>query len=271
MLKKKSAKQELTLPTEKTKPKTELSDFSILLYGEPKIGKTTLAAQFPDALLLLFEPGAKNLSVFARDVPTWEDFLGYLKLLKHDIGFKHVIIDTVDLMYKRCFDYCCKKYGFEHPQEENDFGRSWGKIRDEFTRGIVGLIQLDKGVIFISHAEEKELKTRGGRKYNKIVPTASKQGRTVIEGLVDVQFYYEYTTDGDSERKRRLIVEGSELITAGCRIENCFIDSETGEKLSEIPMGNSPSEAYHNLISSFNNEFTLVKKKSGLKLKKSTK
>jgi hypothetical protein len=42
----------MILPKEKSKPKTELSEFTIFGYGMPKIGKTTFAAGFPDAVFL---------------------------------------------------------------------------------------------------------------------------------------------------------------------------------------------------------------------------
>ena len=49
----------IKLPTKKSKIESDLSKYSILLYGKIKIGKTSLAAQFPDALFLMTEPGGK--------------------------------------------------------------------------------------------------------------------------------------------------------------------------------------------------------------------
>ena len=54
----------LTLPTEKSKPSSRLGDYTWLIYGAKKIGKTSLVAQFPETLILSFEPGTKALEVF---------------------------------------------------------------------------------------------------------------------------------------------------------------------------------------------------------------
>ena len=35
----------------------DLKGYTVLLYGEPKTGKTTTASKFPNALLLAFETG----------------------------------------------------------------------------------------------------------------------------------------------------------------------------------------------------------------------
>lgn len=35
----------------------DLCGYTVLFYGQPKTGKTTIASKFPDALLLAFETG----------------------------------------------------------------------------------------------------------------------------------------------------------------------------------------------------------------------
>ena len=70
----------IKLPTKRTEIEKDLSKYTIFLYGREKIGKTTLAAQFPDALFLMFEPGAKSLEIFRIDINTWAEFLEAIKL-----------------------------------------------------------------------------------------------------------------------------------------------------------------------------------------------
>src|SRR3990167_9705344 len=153
----KKQSKELSLPNEVSEPSNDISEYSILLYGREKIGKTTFAAQFPDAFFLLFEPGGKALSIYRREVLNWKDFLGYIKLLKEDDRFKTIVIDTVDLCYKACYDHIMEERGIDHPSEE-DWGMAWNLIKDEFTRAMATIQKLGRGVILISHAQEKELK-----------------------------------------------------------------------------------------------------------------
>ena len=90
--------EDISLPTELTKRMTRFGDFSLWLYGERKIGKTTLASLFPDAFFLFTEPGGKDLELMSRPVTNWKTFTGYVKLLEKDTRFKTVIVDTVDLV-----------------------------------------------------------------------------------------------------------------------------------------------------------------------------
>ena len=52
------------LPTTKTAPKNSLTDLTVLVYGQTKIGKTTLCSQAEGALFLATEPGLNALDVF---------------------------------------------------------------------------------------------------------------------------------------------------------------------------------------------------------------
>ena len=50
----------------------DLSGYITFVYGPPKTGKTTLASQMPDCLILAFERGYNALpGVIAQDVNSW--------------------------------------------------------------------------------------------------------------------------------------------------------------------------------------------------------
>lgn len=237
----------LTLPTERSVPSNKLSDFLILLFGEKKIGKTDLTAQFPDTFHLMTEPGGKAQSIYQRPINNWREFQGYVKLLEKDKRFRNVTVDTADLLYQYAFDYVAQKEGFDHPSEEA-YGKGWKAIRDEFSKWVLRLIATGKGVTFISHATEREIKMRGGEKYDRLQPTMSGQARDILEGLVDLWFYYGY--DGGN---RVLTIQGSDYIGAGHRLKQNFRYTD-GTPISEIPMGHDAEEAYRNLIAAFQNK-----------------
>lgn len=237
----------LTLPTERSVPSDKLSDFLILLFGEKKIGKTDLNAQFPNTLHLMTEPGGKAQSIFQRPVNNWREFQGYVKLLEKDKRFRNVSIDTADLLYQHAFDYVAQKEGFDHPSEEA-YGKGWKAIRDEFTKWVLRLIATGKGITFISHATEREIKMRGGEKYDRLQPTMSGQARDILEGVVDLWFYYGY--DGS---QRVLTIQGSDYIGAGHRLKHNFRYTD-GTPITEISMGANAEEAYANLIAAFQNK-----------------
>jgi len=216
----------LQLPTAKKKKNENLMEYTILIYGREKIGKTTLFSSFPDALFLATEPGTKGLEIFEFNhedggVKNWEIFRRAVDLLEGTDDFSNVVIDTVDRAYDMCLDWTCEKHGIEYPGTDaagkEDFGKSWRAIKDEFLVQIHRILQTGRGLCFTSHAKEETIKTRSGISYDRIYPTMSGQARKVIEALVDFFFYAEYVRDRDGNTRRILITQGDETVWAGAR------------------------------------------------------
>ncbi len=258
--------KEIKLATEKSVPCDHLRDFSQLWYGREKIGKTEVAALFDDPYFLLCEPGGKSVSMYKTEINDWEEFQATRRALSKTKKFGTVVIDTIDIAAKYCADRVMRRLGIKHPSEA-DWGKGWSMIHDEFQLEMSRLLKLGRGVIFISHDQEKEIK-RAGQTIHRTVPTLSNQARSVIEPMVDIWAHFEYNDDGD--RQIRLV--GDRHVAAGHRLgRNHFKGVEV------IPMGDSPEEAYQNYISAFNNALTggsaaalkATKGKPTIKLKRS--
>lgn len=247
----------LSLPTDLNEPPSELSAYSILLYGAKKIGKTSLAARFPKAIFLATEPGTKALRVYTVPITKWEDFIGYLALLektkKHE--FKNVVVDTVDILYKQCFNYVCRKHCIKHPSDENDFGKTWTEISETFEQGIYRLLNIDgMGKMLLSHDTEKEYEDREGNKLDRVQPTMDKGAMKIVEAAVDMIINYHY-----KKGKRYCRIDGAEDVVAGCRIEEHFLRQggkprTAGDRIVSIACGDTAQEAYDNILSAFNNK-----------------
>lgn len=240
----------LSLPTKKSVPMAHLDDYIQLYYGREKIGKTSLAAQFPDAVFLMFEPGGRALEIYQVDVHSWIDFKNYIKLLKEDSKFRTIVIDTIDLCYRMCLEYVQKhKLGGNHPADEG-YGKGWDKLKAEFSQTISDICKLGKGVIMLSHETEREIKLWKGGSYDLIAPTMSGVARDIIEPMVDIFGYYYY---GDDEQ-RYIKIEGDSESVGGTRLK------EAGffKGIDRIPMGNSAKEGYKNLCDAFSNKLKVT-------------
>lgn len=79
----------------------DLRGYSVFFYGEPKSGKTTTAAKFPEALLLAFEKGYNAIpGIMAQPINSWAEFKKVLRQLKDEKvkeKFSTIIIDTVNV------------------------------------------------------------------------------------------------------------------------------------------------------------------------------
>ena len=162
------------LPTVKSKPKTEWENFTTLIYGAPKTGKSTLASQFDHPIFLATEAGLNSLETFNVAIDSWDKFLevcGEIAQGKHE--FKTVVVDTVDNLFSMCSAYICKKNNIQH-ESELDWGKGWKLVKEEFARAITKLSLLPYGLLLISHAEPEEIKTRTGT-ITKWRPTMPRQ------------------------------------------------------------------------------------------------
>jgi hypothetical protein len=178
------------LPTQKKKKATNPFEFTILLYGVPKIGKSEACSRIPKALFLQTEAGLKNLDVYATDlIGTWEEFLTIAgEIAKGEHGYDTIIVDTIDGLYNLCSQYVCKKNGWEH-ESELDFGKGYARVKLELMRVLNKLSALPTGLVLVGHSKEKEVKQKSGKKYDRITLCFSGSIEEAITAFVDVALY----------------------------------------------------------------------------------
>jgi AAA domain len=257
----------LKLPDEKSSPSKSLFDYSILLYGEKKIGKTSMMSQPEGVLGFMCEPGGKAQEMYQVPCKNWAELRQYTRLFIKDPRYTVGLVDTADYAYAYCMLAVCQKLCIEHPSEE-DYGKGWNAVRTEFNNWVSELLHSGKGIVFISHTKNDEFKTRKNETYNKVGSSMPGQAKDILEGLIDIWANYSY--DG---KDRILTIGGSDEVDAGHRCEGHFLFQDNTPVLT-IPMGKSPKESFNNFIAAFNNKLPkqkgeVVKQKAlGLKLKK---
>lgn len=199
----------------------DLTGYSVLLYGQPKSGKTTIATRFPGALLLAFERGYAALSgVFAQDINSWGEFKKILNELKNpevQKVYKNVIIDTADLAYNFCEKYICNRENVENVSDLA-YGKGYAMIGAEFDEAIRRIISYGYGCILISHATDKVFKNENGEEYNQIVPTLDKRGRLICERTCDI-IGYSTAVDTPDGVVSKLYLRGTPRFVAGSRFK----------------------------------------------------
>lgn len=109
------------------------------------------------------------------------------------LPIKSAVIDIVDNLHQACMDYVCKAKGIEHPQDANDYGKTWGEVTKEWTkvlRALMGCIN----VRFISHAsmEQVEILNENNLKeeVSRARPTFSgSKAAQYLDGVVSAMGY----------------------------------------------------------------------------------
>lgn len=214
----------LELPKDKTKAVLKPNLTTMVLYGPPKIGKSTIANSFPKALFVATEEGLKFMDAYKMGAKTWEEVLEIQKLLlKPGHDFKTVVFDTADMLFTLCTDFVCKKLGIDHPSDE-DWGKGWAALRDNFQKLVTPLAVPDSkgdtrfGLIFLSHSRDVEVKGRV-TKTKRIVSTLTGTARRVLIPMVDVIGYCGFANDdkGEPTKERIVTFTPTEQVEAGDR------------------------------------------------------
>lgn len=202
----------MQLPKVKTLKKTEFRRQNTLLYGLPKVGKSTFASQIPGALFLATEEGHNHLEVFKVNITKWEDVHALkAELAKPGHNFTTLVIDIADWFFKHCEHYVCRKFEVLHASDMA-FGKGYSLIKDEFVRTVNGLNQMGFGMIFISHADDKPVE-KTTMKYTRMDTTIAKSANTIICGLCDYIFYAYI----DDKGQRLMRTKPTKYINAGDR------------------------------------------------------
>ena len=207
----------------------DLRGYSVFFYGEPKSGKTTIATKFPRHLLLAFEKGYNAIpGEMAMTINSWGDFKKILKQLKDPAvkeKFETIIIDTADIAYDYCEKYICANaknpsggYGVDSIGDI-PFGGGYTKASHEFDECLRSIVQLDYGLVLISHAVDKTFKNEAGAEYNQIVPTLGNKPRNIVSRMCDIIGYSRGVEDAEGNTSTKLFMRGTPRYVAGSRFK----------------------------------------------------
>ena len=84
--------------------------------------------------------------------------------------------------------------------------KGYGLVGAEFDEGIRKILQMDYGLVLISHSTEKTFKNEKGEEYTQICPTLDKRGRLICERTCDIIGYSTpiQTEEVKEEKTRRV-------------------------------------------------------------------
>jgi len=153
-----------------------------LIYGQPGIGKTTIALSSPNPLLIDFDNGLKRVDTqYQKDSVQVESYKNLLDVLNSEEikNYDTIIIDTLGKMIDKIGDYLA----ILNPKIKQSDGqlamKGWGAVKLEFQTLLKLLDSKRKSVIFIAH--EKEDKEND--KVIKRPDVAGSSGKDVVKEL----------------------------------------------------------------------------------------
>jgi hypothetical protein len=208
---------------------TDLSGYITLIYGPPKIGKSTFGARMPKPLLLAFERGYNAIpGVIAQDITSWGEMKQVMRELKKpevQENFKSIVVDTIDIAADFAQKYVCNQLGIENIGDGGWTTNGWAKYKKEFEDVFRTLAQLGYAIVFISHDKEKTIKPQNGTEYQQIGSSMQSSALSIIENMADIIGYAHPKVNPDSTTQRVLTLRSLDnSIRCGCRFR--YIEPE---------------------------------------------
>ena len=133
---------------------------SVLIYGQPGIGKTTFGVSAPDAVLFDYDGGVQRING-AHQVPTlqptsWEDTNIAIQEIQNEMPeIKTIVIDTVGKMLDYMSAYIIKSDPKMAMRDGSLSLKGYGVRKQMFVNFIKQLALMGKNVVFIAHEREE--------------------------------------------------------------------------------------------------------------------
>ena len=207
----------------------DMRGYSVFFYGEPKSGKTTISTKFPNHFLLAFEKGYNAIpGAMAQPINSWGEFRKVLRQLKDPKAqerFETIIIDTADIAYDYCEKYICANakradggFGVD-AIGDIPFGKGYTLVAHEFDECLRSIVQMNYGLVLISHAVDKTFKDEQGVEFNQIVPTLGNKPRNIVSRMCDIIGYSRAVQLEDGTTATKLFMRGTPRSVAGSRFK----------------------------------------------------
>ena len=209
---------------EPSKISRDLKGKFLLIYGQPKTGKSTFGSQLPRSLFLNFEQGTNALAGI-RSVPIlrWSDFKKVLTQLRKPQAremYDSIVVDTASIAWQLCEKYICQREGVDSIRDV-PWGGGWNMLKTEFSECWREITLLGFGILFIAHSKEKptEMKDEEGNTITAVAPDLPNNCYTIINSIVDIIGYLQVQMNADGSSERYLYTRSTPTVFAGSRYQ----------------------------------------------------
>lgn len=168
------------------------------IYGSEGIGKTTIASQCPNSLILDTENGTSRIDCRRVKSSAWDDTIAIIKAVKENPTIcKTLVIDTLDKVESQCIDHICQKFRKANI-EDWGYGKGYTILQDEMSRffGLLDeLIDLGINVCVVAHGKPRkyELPEEEGA-FDRWELKLTKQVAPLFKEWCDALLFFNYKT-----------------------------------------------------------------------------
>lgn len=181
----------------------------VVIHGVEGIGKSTLASQFPSAVVLDTEDGTNHLDVARVTVTSWADLEGSMhELIRDAQGFKTVVVDSIDWAERLLIDHLLKKAN-KRSIEDFGFGKGYTMVGEAVGRLLAvcdGMVDAGLNVVLVGHTTVKRTSPPDmDEGYDRYELKLTKQSGPLVKEWADCILFANYRTklvEGQDGRTR---------------------------------------------------------------------
>jgi len=151
----------MKLKKEKRKA-VSINPSTLLLYGAPKVGKTTMLSQLDDCLIIDTEKGSRMVEGYIQEVNSRDELIETLIAIKEskDVKYKYIAIDTIDKVAEWAERRVCEEEGV-NSIADLAFGKGYGLVREKVAKTISHFKEVAEHLIIIGHRKVAYAVTEG--------------------------------------------------------------------------------------------------------------
>jgi hypothetical protein len=157
-------------------------NFKGLIYGQPGVGKSTLALSAPNPVLIDFDKGMHRVQPQFR-VPSLpvDNYSQVLELLNSDEikQFDTIIFDTLGKTIDRICDYVAQQNPKLRQADGQMSMKGWGNVKATFQNLLKILETKNKSILFVAHEKEE----KNGDETIKRPDVSGSSGKDIVKEL----------------------------------------------------------------------------------------
>ena len=123
---------------------------TLLMYGPPKIGKTTMLSRLDKCLIIDTESGSNMIEGHILNANNRKELISILKEARQGHDFTYIAIDTIDKVVQWAEAAVCEENSVQ-ALADLPFGKGWGLARDKVMNTIHAFKDVCDHLIIVGH------------------------------------------------------------------------------------------------------------------------
>ena len=173
----------------------------IIIYGPPKLGKSTLAGAAKDALIIPTEDRVSHINCDKTPVVrTYQEMLDiFSALMREKNNYSRIVIDSLDWLEPLLHKYICEEKGFKNLTDDHNKETAFQKgLKYHAVEGWKNFLyncdvlrENGYDVIFVAHSHVMTVSPPDSDSYDKYVMKIDKNALAVVEEWADIIAFYD--------------------------------------------------------------------------------